>query len=285
MRVLRPHPAIYAFYDGRVEGRRFAEEPNWVDEGALSLGIASYAVVDGDEALVYDTHITPGHARQVRAALERAGVRRFTVLLSHWHLDHVAGTGAFADCDVLATRRTAELLAAHRAAIEAGTHHGPPAIDPLVLPTRALDGPTTLAVGRLTLNVLPVEIHSADAAVVCLPEERILMAGDTLEDTLTFVAEPDRLAAHLTDLDRLEALAPDKILPNHGSPDVIAAGGYGVGLVGATRSYVELLLRSREERALRELPVRELLAAPLAAGWIEYFPPYEAVHRANLEKL
>ena len=39
MRVLRPHPAIFAFYDGRVPGYRFAEEPNWVDEGALALGI------------------------------------------------------------------------------------------------------------------------------------------------------------------------------------------------------------------------------------------------------
>ena len=30
LRVLRPHPAIFAFYDGRVPGYRFSEAPNWV---------------------------------------------------------------------------------------------------------------------------------------------------------------------------------------------------------------------------------------------------------------
>ena len=33
MRVLRPAEGVYAFYDGRVEGRRFAEGPNWVRRG------------------------------------------------------------------------------------------------------------------------------------------------------------------------------------------------------------------------------------------------------------
>ena len=136
MRVLRPADGIVAFYDGRVEGYRFAEGPNWVDDGALALGIASYAIVDGDEALIYDTHVSVDHARFVRDALEAEGVTRFVVLLSHKHLDHIAGTAAFADCEVIATALTAEALAARRGAIEAGTLAGPPGIDPLVLPTR-----------------------------------------------------------------------------------------------------------------------------------------------------
>ena len=32
-RVLRPAEGVYAFYDGRIEGYRFAEEENWVDGG------------------------------------------------------------------------------------------------------------------------------------------------------------------------------------------------------------------------------------------------------------
>ena len=130
LRVLDPARGILAFYDGRVEDYRFAEGPNWVDDGALSLGIASYALVEGDEALVYDTHISVDHARFIRTALEARGVRRFTVVLSHWHLDHVAGTAAFADCEIIANRRTAAHLERRKAAIEAGTHDGPPAIKP-----------------------------------------------------------------------------------------------------------------------------------------------------------
>ena len=119
MRVLRPASGIFAFYDGRVDGYRFAQGANWVDDGALSLGIASYAVVAGDEALVYDTHVSVEHARYVREVLEEEGVNRFTVVLSHWHLDHVAGTAAFHDCDVIASERTNELLTRLRPAIEA----------------------------------------------------------------------------------------------------------------------------------------------------------------------
>ena len=103
--------------DGRIAGHRFAPEHNWVDDGALSLGIASYALVDGDESLVYDTHISVPHARAVRTALEGRGVGRFTVVLSHWHLDHIAGTAAFADCEVIANRRTAAHMSRCKEAI------------------------------------------------------------------------------------------------------------------------------------------------------------------------
>src|SRR3954452_15542726 len=118
MRVLRPAENILAFYDGRVEGYRFAPGPNWVDAGALELGIASYAVVDSGHALVYDTHVTLEHARYVRDVLEAEGVRTFTVVLSHWHLDHVAGTAVFEDAELIACERTAGHLTRHRAAIE-----------------------------------------------------------------------------------------------------------------------------------------------------------------------
>src|SRR3954452_17411676 len=118
MNVLRPAAGVYAFYDGRVEGYRFAEGPNWVDDGALSLGIASYAVVSGDAALVYDTHVSVDHGRPVRAALERERGRSFKAVLSHCHLDHGAGTSAFAGCDVIACERTPQLLAGSRGAIQ-----------------------------------------------------------------------------------------------------------------------------------------------------------------------
>jgi cyclase len=282
LRVLHPADGIWAFYDGRVEGYRFAEGSNWVDDGALALGIASYAIVDGDEALVYDTHVSVEHARLVREALRDAGVERFVVLLSHKHLDHIAGTAAFADCEVIATQRTAQALAEKRPAIEGGTLAGPPGIDPLVLPTRTFDDRMTLDVGRLRLELIHVDIHSDDAALVWLAQERILLAGDTLEDTVTYLAEPDGLDRHLADLERLWELDPERILPNHGDPDVIAGGGYPKGLIRATQDYVGILQRSRDEPALRDAPLAELVADSVEAGWITYYAPYEAVHAENL---
>lgn len=124
LRVLEPGPGILAFYDGRVEGYRFDPKPNWVDDGALGLGIASYAIVGGDEALVHDTGTTLAHGRLIREELARRGVERITVVLSHWHLDHVAGTEAFAGSPVISNERTAKHLAAKREAIEAGHSRG-----------------------------------------------------------------------------------------------------------------------------------------------------------------
>jgi cyclase len=282
MRVLRPAGNILAFYDGRMEGYRFADDDNWVDAGALSLGVASYAVVGGDHAVVYDTHVSLEHARHVRDVLEAEGVRSFTVVLSHWHLDHVAGTAVFEDAEIIACERTAELLSRHRAAIERGELEGPPAIDPLVLPTRTFSGRLRLEVGGVALELIHTDIHSDDAVVLWLPEQRTLLCGDTMEDTVTYVDEPAKLDVHLANLDRLRQLAPERILPNHGHPDVIAAGGYPDTLIAATEQYLHVLQRLPREPALREAPLRELIAEPLAEGAIRYFEPYEAVHRENV---
>jgi glyoxylase-like metal-dependent hydrolase (beta-lactamase superfamily II) len=281
--VLGPTDGVVAFYDGRVDGHRFSEERNWVDEGALAVGIASYAIYDGDEALVYDTHVSVEHAGLVRSTLEGFGVRRFTVVLSHWHLDHVAGTAAFGGAEVIASRRTAELLAKHRPAIEAGEEDGPPPIDPLVLPTRTFAEQEHLDVGRIHVELIHADIHSDDATVLWLPDRRLLLAGDTMEDTVTYVVEPEGFDRHLADLERLERLEPERILPNHGDPGVIAEGGYSRGLNRATQQYVRVLQRLPDDPGLREAPLRELIAGPLAAGWVNYYDGYEAVHRENVE--
>jgi cyclase len=280
IRLLEPAPGVLAFYAGR-DGSRFASEPNWVDEGAISLGVASYALLAGAEALVYDTGISVEWGRFVRAELERRGAHRLTVVLSHWHLDHVAGTEAFAGCEVVANARTAAHLAAKRAAIEAGELEGPPPIAPLVEPTRTFGERERFELGSgeeaLAVEALALNIHSDDATALWLPARRLLLAGDTMEDTVTFVDEPAGFGAHLRDLERLRRLGPERILPNHGDPDAIAGGGYPVGLIDATESYVRFL---RDEPAPG--PLRDLLPSLEGAGALRYFEPYEAVHRHNL---
>jgi glyoxylase-like metal-dependent hydrolase (beta-lactamase superfamily II) len=282
MRVLRPADNVFAFYDGRVEGYRYAPERNWVDEGALALGIASYAIVDGDQAVVYDTHVSVEHAALIREALEAEGVTDFTVVLSHCHLDHVAGTAAFQDCEVIGCERTAEQLTEKRAAIQEGTLAGPPAIDPLVLPTRVFSDRMVLTVGETEVELIHTDIHSDDATVAWLPDQRLLLCGDTMEDSVSFVSDPEKLGTHLAKLDELRSLGPARILPNHGDPDVIASGGYPPELIDATQEYLRALLRSRTDPAVREVPLRELIADSLSTGALHYFAPYEEVHRENL---
>jgi glyoxylase-like metal-dependent hydrolase (beta-lactamase superfamily II) len=279
MRVLHPHPNILAFYDGRVAGQRlFSAPPNWLDDGAYALGICSYALVDGDQALVYDTHISLSHARIIRRTLEERGVRHMRVVLSHWHDDHVAGNEIFADCEIIATRQTAAALAVHREALEGGS----PPISPLIMPTLVFEGSLALTVGRLTVELRHAEIHSDDAALLLWPAAGILLAGDTMEDSVTYVAEPARLGTHLAELDRVAGWDFATILPNHGRAEVIAAGGYGRSLIEATRCYTRRLIAVQAAGGSAALPLRDFAAAAFATGGAAYFAPYEAVHRHNL---
>ena len=221
MRVLEPAPGVLGFYDGRIPGLRvYSDEPNWLDDGAYELGICTYAIVDGTEALVYDTHISVDHARLIRQRLEEAGVRHIRVVLSHWHDDHVAGNAVFADCEIIANRLTAELLETNRETIE----RADPPIRPLVMPNRLFEGSLTLRIGVTQVELRQMDIHSQDGTVMLLPDCGLLFAGDTLEDPITYVAEPERLAAHVRDLERLAALPFAHILPDHGDPEIIATG-------------------------------------------------------------
>lgn len=285
LHVLKPAPHIYAFYDGRVAGYRFMAQSNWVDDGALSLGIASYAIVDGHEALVYDTHVSLDHARFIRRTLEEAGVTAITVVLSHWHLDHVAGNAVFADCPIISNVRTLAHLQQNQAGIEDGSYHGPPALAPLVLPSQTFDGRLLLKVGRIAVELITCNIHSDDATVAWLPDEGLLLAGDTVEDTVTYVDDPKAFPFHLQDLERLWELQPVRLLPNHGDPDIIALGGYEKTLIRATQQYIRMLQHCVRDTGLRGKGLADLIHGPLAAGWVNLYEPYEQIHRQNLERV
>jgi cyclase len=279
LRILAPAPGVFAYYDGRVPGVRLhSAAPNWLDDGAYSLGIASYAVVDGSEALVFDSHISLDHARAVRRHLEGLGVTRFTLVLSHWHDDHVAGNAVFADGPIVAHRLTRNALAANRDKLESGD----PPIRPLVLPTEIFDDGLMLSVGGRSVEAMHFAIHSADGVVLRLADVGLLLAGDVVEDTITYISEAEHTPQHIAELGRLAALPFRRILPAHGAPDRIAAGGYDGGIIAANRTYLQRLLAGDGRDGA---PLSSFVADDVAAGRIGYFEPYEVVHQANLKAL
>ncbi len=135
---------------------------------------------------------------------------------------------------------------------------------------------------RSLSELIEADIHSDDATVLWLPKDRLLFAGDTMEDTITYVVEPEGFDHHLADLDRLYALDPHRILPNHGSPEIIAKGGYQKTLARAMQQYIRTLRRMSAEPELRGKPLRDLIRGPLEAGWLTWFDAYEDVHTRNI---
>lgn len=280
MRVVQPFSHVLAYYDGRIPGLRVhSQAPNWLDNGAFGLGTAAFAIVDGSSAIVYDTHMSIPHARRMRAELEARGITDMRVVLSHWHPDHVAGNAVFADCEIIANSHTMRLLEQNREALETGD----PPIAPLVMPTTIFEDETVLQVGKLRLELRRFDIHSIDETTIIIPELRTLLAGDTLEDTVTYVTEPDRLENHLADLARMRNLDIDTILPNHGTIEKIARAGYDKSFITATELYVQRLAAMPSRLDDARLDLKSFAAEALATGAVEYFEPYEWVHGANVQ--
>lgn len=282
MRIFEPFAGLFAYYDGRIAGKRLhSQDDNWLDDGAYSLGIATYALVFAQEAIVYDTHMSLDHARAIRRHLESIGVSSIRVVLSHWHSDHVAGNEVFADCEIIALEATAKALEDNRLELET---RGPP-ISPVVMPTRVFAERLAFDFGHRSVELLHFDIHSADGCVLWLPDEGILLAGDTLEDTITYIAEPEHLKTHIRELTRLAELPIKHILPDHGAPEIIAAGGYDTGLIEANRSYLLRLIEHLDDPSIDALPLNAFVAEDIADGRIRYFAAYEKVHRGNIAAL
>jgi glyoxylase-like metal-dependent hydrolase (beta-lactamase superfamily II) len=144
------------------------------------------------------------------------------------------------------------------------------------------DGKLELSVGRRQVELHHFDIHSADGNVVWLPEDRLLLAGDTLEDTITYVSEAGHIATHVDELARMRTWTIGRILPNHGDSGRIAAGGYSAGLIDANRNYLQRLTDPDERGQCEGMSLRDFIADDIASGAVSYHQPYEAVHRENI---
>ena len=217
-----------------------------------------YAVAGGDGWTLVDSGLGPGAEERWRAALEQLGrphVR--SIVLTHYHPDHVGGSAALARLtgaeEVLQGSIDAELarrmytdpndLAELRRFL--GTH-GMPAervtesvdherellVAPAA-PTRFLGEGDAVGLGDDEFTVLLLPGH-ADGHIA-LYEERSgrLFAGDTLLHQITpnvatwHNTQPDPLARYLTTLERIAELQPALVYPGHHRPIDDAASRAG----------------------------------------------------------
>jgi cyclase len=282
IQVTRLNDYLLFFFDGRNPDA--PQEPDdWVSETAMALGIGTYAIHRGDEALVFDTFTSVEQAAWVRHYLENMGITRFTVVQSHWHLDHIAGNAVYADSPIISSSLTWVRLMENREAIEAGTLWGPPAIHPLVLPTFTFDGQMRLYVGDIEVRLLQFDIHTQDSTLLYLPRDKLAFVGDMLEDPLTYMTEVEALPTHLAQLRELRRMDIARIFPNHGDPAVITRGGYDKSFIDATTTYIARMLTRAHEEDFLTSPMEAFIGDSAARGWVHAYEPYRVVQQMNLE--
>jgi glyoxylase-like metal-dependent hydrolase (beta-lactamase superfamily II) len=195
-------------------------------------------ILGKDAALVVDCGLGPANGERVLDLARRlAGRRRIVLTLTHFHPEHGYGAQVFRpDATILYNRVQRDELAekgaryidlfrktqsAAAAALDATT---------IIMPHVVYDGPRT----EVDLGGRIVELHNVGPAhtrgdqIAFLPKERILFAGDLIEERMFPIfpwfppADIDldgtRWTRVLKDFQRFN---PDLIVPGHGNPGTI----------------------------------------------------------------
>ena len=238
-------------------------------------------------SVIFDTTLSPAAFREVLGeSRERTGGTPTAVANSHWHLDHILGNQEVAHLSTYATERTLEILRERREALQNEIRPATLEKDIRELEARRdrASSPalrdhydTVLSMNRALLRqaaeirVTPpnqpfrdrlrlpgaagAELvtfgggHTESDAVLFLPQQRVLFAGDlVVVGTHPNVTSGDP-EQWLRILERMRRLGVERIVPGHG-PVV------GPEALDSVAEYLETLLRLGEEEHPPEIPER-----------------------------
>jgi glyoxylase-like metal-dependent hydrolase (beta-lactamase superfamily II) len=209
---------------------------------AMGWDIVNAVVVTPARVFIFDTSVSPQAMQPVRLLVARlAGTRRVSVVISHHHWDHVYDSGPSWYC----RRELGDRL----------TYRDPGG----------------------TVHLIHAPGHSEDSIVLYSDEERILLAGDTLEWPLPTLAQRDCRDVYIHTLRQLKQLSLSVIVPGHGK-------AMGKPLIDANERYISGLYEAVAEavqhgvpRHELDLPAERLLPADTVVSDV-----YRRVHDENI---
>jgi glyoxylase-like metal-dependent hydrolase (beta-lactamase superfamily II) len=205
-------------------------------------------VVGERESLVIDTGMGPVNGRRVLEKTRALTEKPLVLTITHFHPEHGYGASSFADAGariVYNRSQQEELDAKGRAYLDMFRTFGDAVAEQLegvelVAADDLYDDRTTLDLGGIEVELLHFgRAHTRGDQVVFLPEQRVLFAGDLLENRIFPIFPwfpPDDAdvdgSKWIDVLDRLDGLEPVVVVPGHGE---VA----GPELIGQVRSYLE----------------------------------------------
>jgi glyoxylase-like metal-dependent hydrolase (beta-lactamase superfamily II) len=190
----------------------------------LYAQVTASAIITSAGAVIVDTLVYPEETRLIKRFVEsRLGTPVVYVINTHYHADHTTGTCFFAGarvvshslCRTLLDKRGRESLEKSRASSEDLREVE------LVLPDLVFEsGTLTLHVGEKTLQLRHSPGHSPDSIVCSVPEDRVLLAADTMMPLPYFV--DGSYDDFVTSLKNLQTGYYENIVQGHG--EVILRG-------------------------------------------------------------
>jgi glyoxylase-like metal-dependent hydrolase (beta-lactamase superfamily II) len=259
-------PAPTVVEDGITE----IERDVWVIPDRRVPLVPNVGVIVGEEAvLVVDTAMGPANgSRVLAAAREKAQGRRLLLTITHFHPEHGFGAQVFREEATIVYNRAQrdELQDKGAGYVELFRTFGPAVAAALegvelVDPHEVYDGETELDLGGRTVQLRTWGVaHTRSDQVVYLPEERILFAGDLVEERIFPIYPyfpPDDADVDgdrwIEVLRRLEELGPAVVVPGHG-----AVGD--VRVIAVAREFHELLRDGTLRLAAEGRDVDEIVA-------------------------
>jgi cyclase len=210
----------------------------YVQEGG-GLCVANAGLVVGEDGCVaIDALFAPSMTHAFRAAIARVTNKPVRLLINtHHHVDHTMGNALFPEAQIVShanARREQQRVGA--GVLELLRPRIPELVAevadvPLRLPDLTFEGELTVHAGGRALRLIHLgPAHTIGDALVLLPAERLLFAGDVAFHYVTPLAFEGHIGGWIAACDRVEAFDVDTIVPGHGpagaKEDLRAMRGY-----------------------------------------------------------
>ena len=218
----------------------------YCEEGDPTSGI----VIGDDAVLVIDARATPVAARQLVRRVRTVTDKPIRyVLLSHYHAVRVLGASAYRGAEIIASNGTLELIRERgkqdwRSEVQRFPRlfQRAESVPGLTWPTLTFERELNLHLGKLEVQIRHLGGgHTHGDTVAWLPRQKVLFAGDLVENGATPYCGDAQLSDWPRTLDRLRALEPKKLVPGRGRATTTAARSRAA--IDGTEAFVRALLR------------------------------------------
>jgi len=254
----------------------------------MKLGGGAFVIFEGNEAVMLDSMNLAGHGSFVRDYMEKEhGITRLTLVNTHWHEDHIAENQVFADCTIIAHNDTRRLMLEHKAQLEQGSPGVPPF--KVVLPSVCFSGRLDIWCGGTKIELHEFAIHEYGHIAAYLPEQKILLAADMLEDPVWYfsfdVASPEKQIAEYS---RMATFDTEHIYTVHGDVNTQRHGGYSKHFIQANSDYLQHMVIAAKEKSAADflaMPLDYFIGEELNAAILHWWEVYREVHEQNKQAL
>lgn len=290
IRVAKINSYLWCFYDGR----EISNYPEWIQNNLdMNLGLSCYVIHKNGKAIIFDTMLYPEQIYWIDDYLKKQGIEVVTVINSHYDPDHIAGNFLYKDKTIISSLNTRRCLEMYGDSLSSGDewrYYGDPSfpgMKELVLPNYTFEDKMVLYFEGMRLELYEVFLHRLGSTVIYIPEDKILLAGDVVEDTVIFLPLGSEyfIPLKILSYDKLYKMDIETIYPAHGCFETIAAGGYPKDFILAMRDYkVQLIERMREPNYL-ELEIEDILGKWIDKGVLKVHEPYRWLNKYNLKSV